>query len=204
MSHKRFLLLFSSLIAAFLICMNCFAEGEFVQGIRTDSLYINESLGIRIDLDENFVMATDDEISQLMELGANVIMDSEDAKRMMDISNITQLYDMLATNPSEGSTIFVLAEKPLLSGMTQKQYIDLSINQAKKIFDNVDVEQDTIELCGKDWDIMAYNLNVSGIDLLYYSLVTKVGDRFATLTMSGLSEESILNMIGLISCYDRN
>ncbi len=203
MSRKRFLLLFASLIAALLICVNCFAEDEFVQGIRTNSLYINESLGIRIDLNENFVMATDDEIRQMMAIGADVIMDSENAKSMLDISNITQVYDMLATNPAEGSTIFVMAEKPMLSGMTQNQYIDLSISQAQKVFGDIDIEQDTVEFCGNEWDIMAYSLHVSGVDMLYYSLLRKAGDRFVTLSMSGLTMESVLNMIDLISCYER-
>ncbi len=202
MYHKRFFSVLVAFIAVFLICVNCLAEDEvFVQGVRTDSSYTNETIGIRIDLTDDYVMATEDEILQMMQLGADVILDPEQSKNLIDISNITMLYEMMASNPSTGATIMIGAEKPLLSGMNQEQYVGANVKQIKEYLKVDDVEQDSLEMCGKNWDMIGYQLDFSGITLNYILLVTKAGDRFVTLNFTALDEESLDELISLVSCY---
>lgn len=201
MYHKRFFSVLLAFIAVFLICLNCFADDVFVQGVRTDSSYVNESVGIRVDLTDDFIMATDEEINQLMQVGADVILDSEQAKNIIDIANITVLYEFLATNPKNGSTIMLIAEKPLLSGIKQEQYIEANIQQIKTYMKVDTVEQDTVEMCGKNWDIMAYEMTTSGVTLNYFVLITKVGDRFVMLDFTVLQEEALDELLSLVSCY---
>lgn len=189
-------------IAVFLICVNCFADDEvFVQGVRTDSSYTNETIGIRIDLTDDFVMATDEEIMQMMQIGMDNMLDSEQAKELIDIANITVLYEMLATNLKNNSTIVLIAEKPMLSGIKQEQYVEANIEQIKEYMQVDTVEQDTVEMCGKNWDIIAYEVDVSGVSLNYFMLIRKVGDRFVMLDFTVLDEESLDELISLVSCY---
>lgn len=202
MDHKRLFSVLLAFIAVFLICANCLAEDDvFVQGVRTDSTYSNETIGIQIDLTDDYVMATDEEILQMMQLGADVILDPEQSKSLIDISNITMLYEMMATNPSTGATVLVGAEKPLLSGMSQEQYVDANVRQIKEYLNVDEVTQDSVEMCGKEWDIVAYEMDFSGITLNYYLLITKAGDRFAMINFTVLDEESLDELSSLVSCY---
>lgn len=202
MYHKRFFSVLVAFIAVFLICVNCFADDEvFVQGVRTDSSYTNETIGIRIDLTDDFVMATDEEIMQMMQIGMDNMLDSEQAKELIDIANITVLYEMLATNLKNNSTIVLIAEKPMLSGIKQEQYVEANIEQIKEYMQVDTVEQDTVEMCGKNWDIIAYEVDVSGVSLNYFMLIRKVGDRFVMLDFTVLDEESLDELISLVSCY---
>ena len=50
MNSKKLISVIFAIIAVFLLSAVCFAEGEFVPGVRTDTQYISETLGIRIDL----------------------------------------------------------------------------------------------------------------------------------------------------------
>ena len=202
MYQKRFFSVLLAFIAVFLICVNCLAEDEvFVQGVRTDSSYTNEIIGIRIDLTDDYVMATEEEILQMMQLGAEAILDPDQSKNLIDISNITMLYEMMATNPSTGATIMVGAEKPLLSGMNQEQYVGANVKQIKDYLKIDEVEQDSVEMCGKNWDMIGYQMDFSGIPLNYILLITKAGDRFAMLNFTALDEESLDELISLVSCY---
>ena len=202
MCHKKLFSVLLAFIAVFLICVNCLAEDEvFEQGVRTDSSYTNETIGIRIDLTDDYVMASEEEILQMMQLGADVLLDPEQSKSLIDVSNITMLYEMMATNPSTGATILVGAEKPLLSGMNQEQYVGADVKQIKEYLKVDEVKQDSAEMCGKDWDIIGYSMDYSGVTLNYILLITKAGDRFAMLNFTALNEESLDELISLVSCY---
>ena len=77
MNSKKLISFFLAIIAVLLLNTACFAEDEFVPGVRTDTQYISEALGLRIDLTEDYVMAKDEEIRQLMEIGAGVLLDED-------------------------------------------------------------------------------------------------------------------------------
>ena len=200
MNSKKLISFIIAIIAVFLLNTVCFAEDEFVPGVRTDTQYISEALGLRIDLTEDYVMAKDDEIRQLMEIGAGVLLDEDTAKILMNFSDISLYYDMMASNPSDGSTIFIMAEKPILSGMTQKQYLDANIAQLGNYLDIDDIEQDQIEICGIQYDALAYPISAAGFEIQYVTFISKVGDRFVSISLSGLSEDSLMNAASMISC----
>ena len=203
MNSKKLISVIFAIIAVFLLSAVCFAEGEFVPGVRTDTQYISETLGIRIDLTEDYVMATDDEIRQMMQIGAGVLLDEDNAKNLLNITDISLYYDMMAVNPLDGSTVLVMAEKPILSGMTQKQYMDANIAQLKNTLGISDIEQDQIEICGIQYDGLAYPITAAGYEIQYAAFISKVGDRFVSITLSGLTEDSLMNAASMISCIEK-
>ena len=203
MMSKRLISVVFAIIAVFFLSAVCFAEGEFVPGVRTDTQYISETLGIRIDLTEDYVMATDDEIRQMMQIGAGVLLDEDNAKNLLNITDISLYYDMMAVNPLDGSTVLVMAEKPILSGMTQKQYMDANIAQLKNTLGISDIEQDQIEICGIQYDGLAYPITAAGYEIEYVTFISKVGDRFVSITLSGLTEDSLMNAASMISCIEK-
>ena len=203
--RKNFLIsILIVLAAAMMLCTGCFAEDEFVPGTRTSSEYINESNGFRIELTDKYVMATDEEILQMMNLGADVMLDSEKKDWLMNTANITLLYEMMASNPNDGSSILVIAEKPMLSGITMEQYAEINASQVKSYFNPSSLEQGEIGLCGRDWNTVAYTMNVSGINVINYTAFTRVGDRFVSIGMSGLTEDVIDQLSAMIYCLDQD
>ena len=148
-------------------------------------------------------MATDDEIRQMMQIGAGVLLDEDNAKNLLNITDISLYYDMMAVNPLDGSTVLVMAEKPILSGMTQKQYMDANIAQLKNTLGISDIEQDQIEICGIQYDGLAYPITAAGYEIEYATFISKVGDRFVSITLSGLTEDSLMNAASMISCIEK-
>ena len=121
----------------------------------------------------------------------------------MNYSDISLYYDMMASKPSDGSTIFIMAEKPILSGMTQKQYMDANITQLGNYLDIDDIEQDQIEICGIQYDALAYPISVAGFEIQYVTFISKVGDRFVSISLSSLTEDSLMNAASMISCIEK-
>ena len=202
MKQKRWFFVLAAVAALVLIFTGCFAEDQFVPGVRTDKDYVNESLGIRIDLDENFVMATDEEIWAMMQAGLDMLNNDDLNRTLSDISNISVYYDMMAANLVDGSSIQIISEKPVLSGMTIKQYVDSNKNQLKPLNAEI-IEEDVVEVCGIEYNGMYYTMDYSGVKVSAAVYMAKVGDRFVLLQFTGLSEESIENASRLVSCISR-
>lgn len=195
--NKRVFVLFSFFLAVMLFAVgNCLAADEFQQGIRTEKSYINESIGIRIDLDENYVMATDEDLQTMMGLGAEVL---EVDKKLLDIAKITTIYDMMAANPADGSSVMVMAEKVMLSSMTMDQYMSALLSQFKELGADAEIDE-PIEFCGHNWQTIFYEINTSGVNAMAVSYLDRIGDRVVMIQFSGTSEESLLNAVDLVSC----
>ena len=203
MKRERLFFVFAAAAAWVLIFTGCFAEDQFVPGVRTEKDYVNESLGIRIDLGENYVMATDEEIKQMMQIGMDKLLEEDNAKNLMDISDITLYYDMMAVNPLDGSSINIIAEKPILSGITMKQYLDANLISIQNYLGVDTVQQGQMDICGISYETMSYPISAAGIYVVSVANIAKVGDRFVTISVSGTSEEGINNTFGLLSCIDR-
>ena len=195
--NKKVFVLFSFFLAVMLFAVgNCLATDEFQQGIRTEKSYINESIGIRIDLDENYVMATDEDLQTMMGLGAEVL---EVDKKLLDIAKITTIYDMMAANPADGSSVMVMAEKVMLSSMTMDQYMSALLSQFKELGADAEIDE-PIEFCGHNWQTIFYEINTSGVNAMAVSYLDRIGDRVVMIQFSGTSEESLLNAVDLVSC----
>ena len=191
--------LFVSLLFVIMLCItaNCFAADEFKQGVKTDSYYINDSIGIRVDLGEDFVMATDSEMRELMGIGLDMVSSSSN----YDLDQIASFFDMMATNPLEGSTVMIGAEKLLLSGITMKQYITAYENNLNGAFQTTMVSDDgTVNVCGREWNELVYTVDVQNMTILYLTYLTKIGNRMVSISFSGLSDESVFKAADLVSC----
>lgn len=196
---KKTFVLFSVLLAVLLFAAgNCLAEDGFQRGVRTDKSYINENIGIRIDLDDNYVMATDDDLYNLMGLGAELL---EVDEKLLDLAKISTIYDVLASNPVDGSSVMVMAEKVMLSNMTMDQYMAALLEQFKGLGAEAAIDE-PVSFCGHEWHTVIYAISASGVDAMAVSYLDRIGDRVVMIQFSGTSEESLLNAAGLMSCVN--
>lgn len=174
---------------------------NFTPGYRTQKEYKNKSLGLKITLNSRMVMATDEEISNMMQVGADIIKDTELGKQIKDISKIDAVYDMIAVNTINNSNVMVMAEKLPLSAITMPQYIDNLKQQLESVgmtSNYRDVYEQ--ELCGISFSNLTYTMNYSGVELTQTMLLKKVGDRMVAITFS-YSEPEMLE--DWLKCFSK-
>ena len=184
----------------------CFADGEFVRGTLTTvtyDAYVNPELGIRCVVPDSYVMATEEEIEQIMAAGMDMIFkEDETGKQILDVSKITLLYEMMAVNNTNGSSITVIAEKPILSNMTLKQYIDANVSQISSLpMEISEPESGKEEFCGKELNYLTYSMNYQGVDVTQKMFFMESGDRFVIVQLSALDTDTINTMKGFFSEY---
>lgn len=180
----------------------CFAEdGQFVRGELTLSSYENEAIGIRCDVPDTYVMATEEEIEQIMTSGVEKnYKDDEAGKQLLDIAGITLVYEMLAVNSENNSSILILAEKPMRSNMTLKQYIADSVSQVSQLpLDTKKQVTGKEVFCGQELDYLEYTMNNKGMQITQKIYFTESGDRFVIFQFSAMDREVIDTMKGYFS-----
>ena len=184
----------------------CFADGEFVRGTLTSvsyDAYVNPELGIRCVVPESYVMATEEEIEQIMAAGVDMIFKEDEAgKQILDVSKITLLYEMLAVNNNDGSSITIIAEKPILSNMTMKQYVDDNISQISSLpMDISELQSGKEDFCGQELSYLSYSMNYQGVNVMQKIFFMESGDRFVIFQLSALDTDTINTMKGFFSEY---
>ena len=184
----------------------CFADGDFVRGTLTSvsyDAYVNPELGIRCVVPESYVMATEEEIEQIMAAGVDMIFKEDEAgKQILDVSKITLLYEMLAVNNNDGSSITIIAEKPILSNMTMKQYVDDNISQISSLpMDISELQSGKEDFCGQELSYLSYSMNYQGVNVMQKIFFMESGDRFVIFQLSALDTDTINTMKGFFSEY---
>lgn len=206
MKKVKFFCIVVLLLVSLAFTAVCFADGEFVRGTLTTvsyDAYVNPELGIRCVVPESYVMATEEEIEQIMAAGVDMIFKEDEAgKQILDVSKITLLYEMLAWNNNDGSSITIIAEKPILSNMTMKQYVDDNISQISSLpMDISELQSGKEEFCGQELNYLAYSMNYQGVNVMQKIFFMESGDRFVIFQLSAKDTDTINTMKGFFSEY---
>lgn len=174
---------------------------EFVPGVRTERDYTNESIGLKFTLNDQMVMASDEEMSNMMELGVDIVFEDTDmGKKLKDISEISTVYDMMAVDIFTNSNVIIMAEKLQFSGITLSQYIDalkIQLDSTGLVSEYKDV-YDT-ELCGITFSNLTYTMSFDGAELIQTMLFEKLGDRIVAISFTYFDDESYNAMLECFS-----
>jgi len=170
---------------------------DYTPGTRTDTDYTSEWLGLQYKLSDNMVMASDDEINSMMQAGVDTLYkDSSDGQKILDYANISTVYEMMAVNVTNSSSVIVIAEKLALSGTTEEQYI-AAMKQQFGSMDNVTVtvsDPTARDLCGISFKEVSYTLAVNGASTNQTALIKKIGDRMSCIMLT-YSDTAALNTL---------
>lgn len=174
---------------------------EYVPGERTDTSYTSTVLGLQFTLPQDMVMASDDEINQLMQAGVDMMYeDPETGEMVIDYTQLTTVYEMVAVNISDGSNIIVMSEKLPLSGITEEQYITAMEQQMAQTTMAVDFgEPSTTTVGDTEFTALDYNVEANGTQTLQSMLLKKVGDRMYAITLSYYAPEARDTLLGCFS-----
>lgn len=167
------------------------AKVEYIPGTKTDTEYVNESIGIKCTLSEDMVMATNEEINEAMENSLKELYGQEDTG--------TVFYEMMAVDVNTGGGVLIGYEKLPLSGISEKQYI----KKAKKMLpetQQVIEMHDTVEteLAGLTFMSFSNTLVVNDSEVTETFYVKKVGNTMVLIVFSYFTQE---NYEQLLSCF---
>lgn len=162
------------------------ADDTYAIGTRTDTTWESKWFELKYTLPDNMVMATDDEINNMMEIGADALYkDSATGQQLIDYSKITVVYEMMALRSDSTGNVIVMAEKLALSGMTEQQYITAlkqQLDQAQAEIIYQDLKR--CEVADSTFYELPYTMMTNGTTIRQSMLVKKEDDRMAVIALT--------------------
>lgn len=169
-------------------------KSAYAPGERTETEYASEWIGLRYTLGGDMVMATDEEINSMMELGADELGQDN---LLADYAKITTVYEMMAVNTLNQSNIIICAEKLPFSATSEEQYLASVKKQVEQIYTDGTLtysDGGQRDLGGLTFQEMGYLVEHEGITLYQTYLVRKQDDRMYGIVLS-YSDEAMLDAL---------
>ena len=125
----------------------------YVKGTVTDTGWESEYLGMRYIMPEGMLMATEEELNQVMGLGAEIL--SGDINELqMEYARMRTVYEMMSTDATGATNVVLTVEKLLFSNMDAEQYVQ-SLEQGLKKMSAISYtvlsDDETVEIAGMDY-----------------------------------------------------
>ena len=153
------------------------SEGVYEKGLLTDTSFESEYLNIRFSLPEGFVMATKEDMENLMNIGADAF---DIDKITIDYAKVSTIYEMMASSPMGTPNVIVMAEKLMLSNITEDQYIEALKDQLANLSAMNYTFGEKIEnttLAGEKYKKLVAEANLSGQSMIQEYIFRKLDDR---------------------------
>lgn len=142
------------------------SSGSYAKGTIDGNNFESEWLGVRYEAPEGFVMATDEELEELLLAGGELIYE-DDAQTFIDYAKLTTVYEMMTYLPQANNAgdpnLNLVVEK---NNASAKEYGDALKAQVDTMYGDADVE----------WKDVA-NTTVGGIDCLEYAISINFGEQ---------------------------
>lgn len=176
---------------------------KYSPGTRTTTEYTSEWLGLKYTLNTDMVMASDDEMNALMGIGLDLIYeDSETGAKLLDYAKINTVYDMMAVNMLNSSNVIIMAEKLLLAGMTEEQYLLAVKDQLGQVGLTITYNDTTTRIVeGIEFLELSYTMEITGMVMNQMFLVKKINDRMAILTITYFDQATLDALFAGFSAY---
>ena len=209
---KKLLALLLALILA-LTCVACAntleedddGEGatkkvELSRGKIDGNVYENEYLGFKFTKPESWVYSTDEEIAEVLNIGAEMILGDNFSEAL---KNSTSIYDMMVVDPATGTNISIGYEnlsKTQSIGITEEEYIEALESQLEHVSAVQIVfpdELDTVRLGNVEFTRAICTTTTSGVSMsqTYYLRKTEGYMAFVIVTIpSGYTVTRIESM----------
>lgn len=175
-----------SLILACLIFCTLAAScgaGAYTPGTTTENGYSSDWLGFEFIPTENMVMASADELEEMMNL-------TDEEKENLDWSQIVEAYEMMATDEASGDAVVVMVEKLSDKNMTVEQFIeDLKGEIAELEEYGITYDENRkVTIAGEEYARFGYGISLGGLNIRQVNFVRKAGDRMVVIMIASSSE----------------
>lgn len=167
---------------------------EFSMGSWSDNVYSNDFLGLKFKLPNGWKYSSDEEIAEMMNLGAELLNDEQ--KAAAEVSKLNSAYYMVANDPNTGDNISIISEKPAMEVTTE-----FYINQLKTQLQNVNTinyeigETSKETVAGKECDTLTVDASMSGVKMTQRYYIYKVDKYVICIISTSTSGEQKINDI---------
>lgn len=176
---------------------------EFSLGDTTGSTYTNDFLGISCTLPEGWVFYTDEQMKELN----NLVGDYMDEEVAEQLKNATIIYDIIAQNTTDGSSINVTMEKLnviQIVSLDVKKALEAQIDGIKSTYANigytdVQVEYQKLTVDGKEFDSLKIQAKFQSLNFSSILFAFPKGDYLANVTVCSLSADTVNSILGSIT-----
>lgn len=180
----------------------------YEKGVLTETGFESEYLNLRFTAPDGFIMATEEELNEMMDLGADIgaeIMDVD--KKVWEYAQTRIVYEMMVSSSSGSPNLILTSEKLPLSNMTVDQYFDLLKTQLDAM--DIDVIEyefgdiTSIEIAGQSYQKLDMKAKMDGLEMVQSYIVRKDNDRVVVVvtTSMGGDEEALDTLIAAFSEY---
>jgi len=157
--------------------------GNYVAGTIDGNNFESEWLGLRFAAPSGFIMASQEEMNDMMQLGLDMLdMD----RNLIAWADIAVVFEMMAMVPTGMASAHVATERIMLSGITIEQYVEAAIGQLEsttgwQVHFNDDIRP--INFAGQQWYTYTADIHALGMDWSYQYLVRRFDNRMALITI---------------------
>ena len=178
---KKRLLALMLVVAA--VLMTACGGKTYTPGTFTDTGYESEFLGFRYTTPDGCVLATEEELSQLMGMSLDAMGDdiSEVQKKYAEL---TTIYEMMVTDSTGAANVNVVLEK---TNVSFSKYLDAfkeQLNGLSSMSVTLKGDAEEVDIAGATYTKLAADVETSGFVMYQEYYLRKVGDRMMCITVT--------------------
>jgi hypothetical protein len=154
------------------------AATEYTKGNLTADSLTSEYLNLKFTKPEGFIMATHEEIDQMVQFSSEIIF-KDDMKTMIDYAKAVTVYEMFVQSPYGLPNASLFLEK-VMSNMTVELYIAAVKSQLVALETiQYSVHEETViaSVAGQNYTVLSAQASYAGSDLFQDYYLRKQGDR---------------------------
>ncbi|MCL2397223.1 MAG: hypothetical protein FWC93_04075 [Defluviitaleaceae bacterium] len=176
--------------------------GDYVIGTIDGDNFESEWLNLRFTAPDGFIMASQEEILEMMQLGLDM-MDVDSS--VVAWAEMAVVSEMMAMLPTGLASVSVATERIMLSNITIEQYVEAAFQGVEalgwEVSPNDDLRQ--INFAGNQWYTYTATVEAFGIDWSYQYLVRRFDNRMALITVYAIAGEEahIDTLINAFAAY---
>jgi len=152
-------------------------DETYTKGTLTDTSFESRFLNLRFDLPDGFIMATEEDMAELMNIGAETFGIESEA---VDYALISTVYEMMATAPLGAPNVILIAEKLVFRNMTEEQYLNALKAQLSEV-PGVDYtfpgDTESVVIAGETYSKLVTELSAHGQTMYQDYIFRRLGDR---------------------------
>lgn len=172
-------------------------NGSFSRGVISGGVYESEYLGLRFTPPEDWIYATDRELSELMGIsldmiGEDVFGDSKEIAKLFAKQSV--IYDMLSASPNGSSVQIVLEDLSALIGgdtLTAAQYAEIMRMQLEAIEDYTYEVSEPYSKRHVGQTFYVVDASVQGADMQQEIWLLRVDKYMLCITFTAIGEENV-------------
>ncbi len=181
---KKLSLILSLVIFCTAILASC-GTSAYTPGTLTETGYSSDWLGLEFVPAENMVMASAAELEEMMNL-------TGEEKQNLDWSQVIEAYEMMASDPVNGDSVVVMAEKLYDKSTTVGDFIE-NLKEEISALSELGItygEGGTVTIGGEKYTRFEYGISFGGMTISQTSFLRKLDDRMVVITITSSSEDA--------------